>query len=128
MDRRMTGSALTGKGGITMPDREKVIKAIETCYTLGHNCTECPFFTEDDCNDKMMHDALALLKEQDSFLGIQQTEDGITFISTGTAHQGEARGILLGKLLMHEWIYKELLYKGLLTDDIQSVFEQAKHI
>ena len=31
-----------------------------------------------------------------------------------------------------EWIaerhYKELLYKGLLTDDIRSVFEQAKRI
>lgn len=46
-----------------MPDREKVIKAIEICYTLGHNCTECPLFPEDNCNDKLMHDALALLKE-----------------------------------------------------------------
>ena len=67
-----------------------------------------------------------LLKEQDGLLGIQQTADGITFISTGTAQQGEERGILLGKSLMYEWIYKELLYKGLLTDDIRSVFEQAK--
>jgi len=72
--------------------------------------------------------ALALLKEQQSLLGIQQAADGITFISTGTAKQGEERGILLGKLLMNEWIYKELLYKGLLTDDIRSVLEQAKHI
>ena len=48
-----------------MMDREKVIKAIETCYTLGHNCTECPLFPEDDCNDKLMLDALALLKEQE---------------------------------------------------------------
>ena len=72
--------------------------------------------------------AIALLKEQESLLGIQQTADGITFISTGTAQQGEERGILLGKSLMHEWIYKELLHKGLLTDDIRSVFEQAKRI
>ncbi len=49
-----------------MVDREKVIKAIEICYTLGHNCTECPLFSEDDCNDKLMHDALTLLKEQEA--------------------------------------------------------------
>jgi len=76
----------------------------------------------------LVRDAILLLKEQDSLLGIQQTADSITFISTGTAQQGEERGILLGKSLMHEWIYKELLYKGLLTDDIRSVFEQAKRI
>jgi len=74
----------------------------------------------------LVRDAIFLLKEQDSLLGIQQTADSITFISTGTAQQGEERGILLGKSLMHEWIYKELLYKGLLTDDIRSVLEQAK--
>ena len=46
-----------------MDDREKAIKAFEICYTLGHNCTECPLFPEDDCNDKLTHDVLALLKE-----------------------------------------------------------------
>lgn len=54
-----------------MTDRGKVIKAIEICYTLGHNCTECPLFTEDDCNDKLMHDALTLLKEQEAIPVIQ---------------------------------------------------------
>ena len=49
-----------------MPDREKTIKAIEICYTLGHNCTECPLFPEDNCNDKLMHDALTLLKTQEA--------------------------------------------------------------
>lgn len=77
---------------------------------------------------EIVGEVLELLKEQKSLLGIQQTADSITFISTGTAQQGEERGILLGKSLMHEWIYKELLYKGLLTDDIRSVFEQAKRI
>ena len=48
-----------------MTDREKVIKAIEICYTLGHDCTECPLFPVDDCNDKLMHDVLVLLKEQE---------------------------------------------------------------
>lgn len=72
--------------------------------------------------------AVALLKEQESLLGIQQTAESITFLSTGTAKQGEERGLLLGKAFMCEWIYKELLRKGLLTDDIRSVFEQAKRI
>lgn len=52
-----------------MADREKMIKAIEICYTLGHSCTECPLFPEDDCNDKLMHDVLALLKEQEPKTG-----------------------------------------------------------
>ena len=47
-----------------MIDREKVIKAIEICYTVGHNCTECPFFHKDECNDELMHEALAILREQ----------------------------------------------------------------
>ena len=51
------------------------------------------------------------LKEHEGLLGIQQTADSITFISTGTAQQGEARGLLLGKLAMHEWLKKELLYR-----------------
>lgn len=49
-----------------MADLKKVIKAIEICYTLGHHCTECPLFLEDDCNDKLMRDVLSLLKEQEA--------------------------------------------------------------
>ena len=92
------------------------------------NCADCELVQDDGDLHEMYTDVIALLKEQQSLLGIQQTADGITFISTGTAKQGEERGILLGKLLMNEWIYKELLYKGLLTDDIRSVLEQAKGI
>ena len=63
-----------------MADREKVIKAIEVCYILGHNCTECPLFFEDDCSDKLMHDALALLKTQEAVEPIfKQDEDGIVW-------------------------------------------------
>ena len=51
-------------------DKEKVIKAIEICYTLEHSCTECPLFSEDNCNDKLMHDALALLNEQEERIGV----------------------------------------------------------
>ena len=49
-----------------MTDRDKVIKAIEICYTSGHNCAECPLFSEDNCNDKLMHNVLATLKEQEA--------------------------------------------------------------
>lgn len=47
-----------------MRDMEKAIKAIEICYTVGHNCTECPYNSEDDCNDELMQDVLAMLREQ----------------------------------------------------------------
>ncbi len=113
-------------------DREKVIKAINGCINIGDYCNDCDYdgcvFHHGSCEKDLLADALELLKEQDSLLGIQQTADSIIFLSTGTAQQGEERGILLGKSLMHEWIYKELLRKGLLTDDIRSVFEQAKRI
>ena len=49
-----------------MPDREKVIKAIEICNSEKHNCTECELFYVEDCNDKLMRDVLELLKEQES--------------------------------------------------------------
>lgn len=48
-----------------MINREKVIKAFEICYTSENNCTVCPLFQEDDCNDKLMRDVLSLLKEQE---------------------------------------------------------------
>ena len=109
-----------------MADNQKVIKELQRIADIINQYDD--MFSVDNVDSWVILDALALLKEQESLLGIQQTADGITFISTGTAQQGEERGILLGKSLMHEWIYKELLYKGLLTDDIRSVFEQAKCI
>ena len=53
-----------------MPDREKVIKALEVCIPLdeGENCpTECPYY-RDVCygSSQMMRDALTLLKEQEA--------------------------------------------------------------
>lgn len=72
--------------------------------------------------------AIALLKEQKSLLGIQQTADRITFISTGDAQKGEERGILLGKAFMHEWLKKELIHQNLMTDEIRTVFRDAEMI
>ena len=68
---------------------------------------------------------LSELKGPSNLFGIRQTADGLTFFSTGSAKQGEERGLLFGKLMMHEWLEKELLYRGLLTDDIRSVFAEA---
>ena len=62
------GSVLTGKGEQTMPDREKVINALDIC--LGHGkCDDCGYrikggYSTMDCRKPMMRDALALLKEQ----------------------------------------------------------------
>lgn len=48
-----------------MPDREKVIKAIEICNSEKHACTECELFYVEDCHDKLMRDVLELLKDQE---------------------------------------------------------------
>lgn len=112
-----------------MPDIKKVIKGLEICYCPPAKCEDCPYHDlpdERSCNDTLCLDALALLKEQEGLLGIQQTADAITFVSTGTAQQGEARGLLLGKLAMHEWLKKELFYRRLLTNDIRAVFDEAE--
>lgn len=50
-----------------MPDREKVIKGLETCYCPPSKCEDCPYHDlpdEQSCNDVLCLDALALLKEQ----------------------------------------------------------------
>ena len=106
-------------------DREKVIKAFDDAkelvwmeddeYTVGYNAGI----------EAGKNITLALLKEQNNWLGIQQTADGITFISSGTAAQGEKRGIMLGKALVYERLEKELLYRGLLSDDIRSAFAKV---
>lgn len=43
-------------------DREKVIKAMETCNS-GY-CTECPYDAFGNCKTKLYEDAVALLKEE----------------------------------------------------------------
>ena len=87
-----------------------------------------PMFHSDSEVQEIAKDALALIEEQGSLLGMQQTANGITFLSTGTAQQGEERGLLLGKAFMHERLEKELLHRGLLTDEIRTVFDEAKNL
>lgn len=48
-----------------MPDREKVIKALECC-AYKQNCIKCPYFKGNaTCMDDKDKDALELLKEQE---------------------------------------------------------------
>lgn len=59
-------------GGMTMPDREKVISGLEACTSIadGESCPkDCPYYQEVCYGyDQLMRDALALLKEQDELL------------------------------------------------------------
>ena len=51
-----------------MPDREKVIKAIEDCAFHKNDCVDCYYdgcvFEHGDCRRDMLADALSMLKEQ----------------------------------------------------------------
>ena len=51
-----------------MPDREKVIKGLETCNCYGYTCMECPYYDPEDdggCHaEELLYDAIALLKEK----------------------------------------------------------------
>ena len=110
-----------------MPDIDKVIKGFECCV-LPHDCSDdCPYSnTNSFCTNSLHKDALELLKElkSNSTIGMQITGNGITFISTGDAKQGEERGLMLGKAYMKEHIEKELLYKNLLTDEIREIMNR----
>lgn len=117
-----------------MLNKNKVIEGLEWVleddrFGFGTNWTENsePKSDEERAGYNIQM-AISLLKEQGNLLGIQQTADSITFLSTGTAQQGEERGLLLGKAFMHEWLEKELLHSGLLTDEIRKVFDKAKNL
>lgn len=53
-----------------MPDREKVIKALDCCLDIvrsgrwASGCVSCPYAETDKCREQMILDAIALLKEQ----------------------------------------------------------------
>ena len=54
-----------------MPDREKVIKALDCCLDIvrsgrwASGCVSCPYGETDKCREQMILDALELLKEQE---------------------------------------------------------------
>lgn len=64
----VVGSALTEKGRMTMPDKEKVINGLEHCdFGVSDTCyeKECPYYQSHDCTDELKNDILVLLKEQE---------------------------------------------------------------
>ena len=70
-----------------MPDREKVIKALQICSVQNDvGCQGCPYFEErktyghEWCTTSMAQDALALLKEQQRI--IEQYHKADTFLNT----------------------------------------------
>jgi hypothetical protein len=51
-----------------MIDKEKVIKGLETHIKPNSKCVGCPYPNNGLCGDQLYHDALALLKEQESVI------------------------------------------------------------
>ena len=55
-----------------MPDREKVVKAIEDCVFHKHDCADCEYdgcvFQHGDCRRDLLADALDLLKERGNLM------------------------------------------------------------
>ena len=64
-NKKPEDSVLTGKVGMTMADREKVVKGLEECAWNG-KCTKCQYRKEKQALSckKLLVDALELLKEQ----------------------------------------------------------------
>jgi hypothetical protein len=60
-----------------MPDSEKVIKGLEICYFPPSNCDNCPYKEQEECNDNLCRDALALLKEQEAEWIYGEDETGV---------------------------------------------------
>lgn len=116
-----------------MPDLERAIKAVEICREMDNppgyrfsECSECPY-RKNGCARKLKEDIAELLKEkQQSTLGITQTAEGISFTATGTAAEGQVRGIMLGKGVMHNYLETELVRRNLMTDEIREIFRKAK--
>ena len=61
-------------------DREKVIKGLECCTGYCDDETGCPYFDiEDDCEEKLRADALALLKAQEPMEPTEPDEDNMRY-------------------------------------------------
>lgn len=60
-----------------MVDREKVIKSLETCsdvyYGATGACSSCSFSQSKNCFAELVHQTIALLKEQEAKQVIKQT-------------------------------------------------------
>ena len=60
-----------------MPDREKVIKGLNYCtHTDGAECSNCPYWKDDDCVETLNADVLALLKAQPEIVRCKDCKHG----------------------------------------------------
>lgn len=64
-----------------MPDREKIIKALECCRW--DECKKCQYHGQSDCFEKLLADALALLKAQEAVRPIRVNGRWIKYYACG---------------------------------------------
>lgn len=71
-----------------MPDREKVIKALETHISTDDSvgCDDCTYENDGWCMTRVMTDAIALLKEQEAVEPIPP-EDEFSLYRCGKCHR-----------------------------------------
>ena len=90
-----------------MPDREKVIKGLEMCTSQG-KCSpdNCTYYDRPDnasgiCWDRLMTDALALLKEQDS------EKERIMKVIWDALHEGFS----IDTIVDQDWVYEQIRHR-----------------
>ena len=113
-------------------DKEKVLTWLEICGENDDCSGCCPYGDKgqtSDCRSKLMADALAMLKERDTgSVGIRQTSDSIEFTASGDAQQGFGLGIIIGKMTMLEYIWKNCLWGNVMTDGVLDILKRARKI
>lgn len=67
-----TGSALTAKGGMTMPDREKVVETLESCVAKPLRRKDDRFVISFDV--RLVNAIIDLLKEQEAVVPYSMNE------------------------------------------------------
>ncbi len=108
-----------------MDMEKKVVKGLECCFSHVVPCGDCPYFSCEDCERNLLHDALALLRDTGS-VGIRQTVDSIEFTAFGDAQHGYELGIVIGKMAMLDYVWKSCLNRNVMTDDVLNILKMAR--
>lgn len=59
-------------------------------------------------------------------IGIRQTCDSIEFTASGDAQHGYELGIMLGKMMMLDYIWKSCMNRNVMTDDVLNILKMAR--
>lgn len=118
-----------------MPDREKVIRAIEGCINFDDYCNDCVYdgciYVHGSCEKDLLADALAMLKEQQQ--QIWELQDQVEYL---TDKRKEKETKLICNLLggqPYEVYCREcrtrlcILGKGETMNDVKSIFSYCPH-